>query len=364
MPQQQSYIVAILVFLGALTVGAGLLYFYFNEGFGPVRTSALPELVQDVRSGDFEEASVKLLSIQGDANKSADEKALALYASLGTQYRLTGDPKARLIDIRNMKPAILDATVSGKVRVNILNALAGQYSISGGDTAVFMEIYKDAPFDQYLVKGDPNLSARKLYEWSYSLLPTSSAAIGIARWYTEQVILNRDQPRTITTEYAATAEGWLNKADAATEQEAKNDPTYGDSTRYLVYRYWRAVIIGRLSVQKGEPYLSDYRTEFENFFTFAKGQQNILAEEYILYGHLFYAQLLVRNDDRTTAKAQADLLATALNDVSNPGTSVFISFLKYESSRNGATWSGISSLFTVSPSFKEAVDKVLATQVE
>ncbi len=360
MPQQRSYIVAILVFLATLAVGAGLLYFYFNEGFGPVRTSALPELVQDVRSGDFEEASVKTLSIQGDVNKSADEKALALYASLGIQYRLTGDPETRLVDIRNMKKAILDATVSGKVRVNILNVLAGQYSISGRDNAVFMEIYKDAPFDQYLAKGDPDLSARKLYEWSYSLLPTSNAAIGIASWYTEQVILNRDQPRTITTEYAATAEEWLSKGATASEEEAKQDPTYGDSTRYLVYRYWRAVIIGRLSVQKGEPYLSDYRTEFENFFTFAKGQQNILAEEYILYGRLFYAQLLLRNDDSVSAKIQADLLATALNTVLQPETSVFIRFLKNESQRNGATWRGISSLFTISPYFKEVANKAIS----
>ncbi len=363
MPQQRPYLIIVLTFVGVLAVGVGLVYFFFFYGSSPVpeRASVSSELVQDVRSGNFEEAFAQSLSIQSDVNKSADEKALALFATLGTQFRLTGDPETRLVDIRNMKKVILDTAVSGSVRINILNTLAMQYSISARDNAVFMEIYKDAPFDQYLAKGDPDLSARKLYEWSYSLFPTSNAAISIARWYTEQAIINSDQPLNVTQVYAATAEEWLKKADVATKEEAKRDPSYGDSTRYLVYRYWRTIVIGRLAVQKGEPYRSSYRTEFEDFFTFAEGQQNTLAADYILYGRLFYAQRFIYDNDNAAAKVQADLLATALTAVSDPKTSAFIRFLKNESARNGVTWRGISSLFPVSPAFKEAVQKALGT---
>lgn len=378
-------IVRVLILVaGILAIGFGLVWFFFlsprlsnttdttSTTSGTSGTPYIPEVsneselketLEAARAGDYEAAITNSNSIQSDPKNSAEAKALATFSTIGAQYRLTADTNARLIDIRNMKKIILDRELSLWTRVNTLNALGSQYSNSGRDPAVFAEIYKDAPFETYLVPGDPDLSARHLAEWSYEMMPTSFAAIGIARWYTEQYITNPNQAASVTASNAAIAEDYLKKADAAALEEAKQDSAYPNSTRYLVYRYWRAMIIARLAVQKGEPYVSQYKAVYNEFIKYGLTQRNVLAKDFVLYARLFFAQRLTQEDDQVAAKAQLDLLAQELRAVATSTTSVFVQFLKNES-RNaptGPNWTAAKNMSLISPNFKAEVEKVLAS---
>ncbi len=319
------------------------------------------ELMEAVRAGDFKRATEKYLSIQNNPNASADEKALAVLNTLGMQYRLTGDPGTRLTDIQNMKKIILDESVSLRTRADTLDSLASQYYFSGRDPAVFTEIYKDEPFSSYLVPGDPDLSARHLAEWSYDMVPTSNSAITIARWYAEQNVLNPGQPENTTKMYADLAGEYLDKATAASRDEAARDPLYVDDTRYLAYRYWHAIIVGQLAGQKGEPYKSQYREVYEDFIQFAQTQKNILARGYLLYAYLFFAQRVAQYGDELGAKTYLDKLVRELRDIESPRTSVFVQQLKneYRYRPTGATWRVVENMFTLSPNLKEEVKRLI-----
>ena len=356
-----------LLFLVVVAVGVFLLPVIFSK-FNPPTTESDPaevtqsELMEAVRVGNFKTASEKYLSIQNDPNASADEKALAVLNTLGMQYRLTGNPGTRLVDIQNMKKIILDESVSLNIRADALDSLANQYHISGRHPAVFTEIYKDEPFSLYLAPGDPDLSARRLAEWSYGMVPTSNSAIVIARWYAEQYILNPNQAADVTDEYATRAEEYLNKASAASQKEKERDPGYVDSTRYLVYRYWHAIITGQLAEQKGEPYKSQYRKVYEDFIQFTQTQNNVLARGYLLYAYLFFAQRVAQQGDESGAKIYLDKLVRELRKVENPRTSVFVLFLKneYRYRPTGATWGVVRNMSEISPSFKSAIDEIIA----
>ena len=358
-------LIGLLLLIGAFAGAFFLVQFFVSGNVSNSEQSSRAEwlttTIEKQRSGDFAGALAEAEAVQNDPGSSAEEKALATYNTLGAQYRLTGDTDARLVDIQNMKKVILDETISVSTRVNMLEVLSKQYYISGRDSAVFAEIYKDAPFSTYLAPGDPDLSARRLAEWSYGMMPTSNAAITIARWYTEQRLLNPTQATSTTKVYAAAAEDYLAKADAASLAEAKADASYSNSRRYLFYRYWRTMIIGRLATQKGEPYQSQYRAAYEEFITFAQTQKNIIAEEYLLNARLFFAQRLVRNKDEASAKIQLDQLAKEMIAADNPDVNTFFLLLRneYKNQPTGLTWTSVKNMSAVSPDFKAAVEKIV-----
>jgi hypothetical protein len=304
---------------------------------------------------------------------AADEKALALYNVLGARYRVSGDSATRLEDVRAMKQVVLDSRVSLAIRANMLNMLAAQYSLSGADPAVSAEVFADAPFNQYYEKAADDdrtarLSARKLFEWSYGMKPTSFAAINIARWYSEQPAFNPGLDTATRRAYNNAAHEYLLKAEAASIEEARNDSTYLNSTRYMQYRYWRAVIIGRLanSNSHGSIYKNQYRQLYDEFFRFAATQDNALAQEYVPYARLFYARALAADDASDEAKVQLDTLASELLKLSNVPTNVFVRFLKneYAYRRDGATWKNlVASNFVLSPALKAAVSGVVGAEL-
>ena len=368
MPQQFTRIaIGLAALVGALVaVLFGLILFQFfdlghHRSPGENTVPSVPtDLVQAVRDGNFKAATSYNIAIQNDPRKSVEEKALATYSALGVQYRLTGDSNTRLIDIQNMKDVILDERVSRRTRVNTLNVLANEYLTSDEDPAVFAEMYKDAPFKEYLVPGDPDRSALQLAEWSYSMMPTSDAAIGIALWYTKQNVLNPKQPASEMKANVDRGVEYLNKADAASVQEAQQDMTYPNSTRYLSYRYWRIIVVKRLASQKGEPYQSQYQSAYKEFITYAKGVPNILANEYIAYARLYYASQLAGNGDTAGAKNQLDALAQEMS-VAVSSDQKFARFLRDEHTNrpNGEQWSIVKKMYAISASFKAAVEKII-----
>ena len=329
----------------------------------------LSATVQKQREGDFSGALAEARLVQDDPGSSAEAKALATLNTLGAEYRVTGEASTRLSDVKKMKEIIMNESVSLWTRVSALNTLAGQYSISGGDSAVFAEIFKDKPFSDYFASAeDPDrtarLSARKLFEWSYSMRPTSFAAINISRWYSEQMLFNPNLPTSTRTKDLDIAEDYLKKADAVSLEEAKQDSSYSDSGRYLVYRYWRTVIFGRLAGPTRPEYLSEYRATYDEFISFAKAQRNVLAEEYLSYARLYYAAKLALEKDTVGAKTQLDLLADEMSLVSDPSVSVFMRFLRneYTNRPTGPSWKNlVENKYAISPKFKAAVEKVIAS---
>ncbi len=365
-------LIGFLILIGAFVAAFFLVQFFIPKSSAPEtgnRSTKVPEtLVLAVRMGDFQTAVSENRAIQDNPNKSSEEKAVAAYNALGSQYRATADTSARILDVQNMKKVILDKTVSLSTRVGTLDVLTKQYYIAGRDPAVFAEIYKDAPFDSYLAPGDPDLSARHLAEWAYGMMPTSNSAITIARWYSEQRILNPKQSTSTTNAYLDIAEDYLKKADAASLQESKSESSYSNSRRYLFYRYWKAMIVARLAGQepKREPYQTQYREEFERFIAFAKTQQNVIAKEFLQYGHLFFSARLVRDNDTVAAKKQLDELAQELNATENLDTNVFMEFLKneYKYRPTGVNWLLVKNMSGISPNFKAAVEKVIGSTLK
>lgn len=363
MSQQIMRLLGYLSIIILVVAGIGLLQLWLN----PLN---LPrEQIDAMRSGDFQKAVSTTLAVENDPYKSADDKALAVYSTLGAGYRLSGDVSTRIADIQKMKKIILDPQVSLWIRVNMLNVLASAYSTSGGDQDVVAEVFKDAPFSAYTATAkdadqSARLSARKLFEWSYSMKPTSLAAISIARWHSEQVYYNPTQATSTTREQFMAAADYMRKADAASLVEKGEDPTFINSTRYLVYLHWRAVIYGRLAGVKGEPYQSNYRSVYDDFISYAQSQNTVFAEEYLHYARLYYARRLAQDQDFIGAKKQLDTLAQEMNAIRDPKISVFLQFLRTEGARpEAATWQNlVFSGFVISPEFKAAVEKVVPTK--
>ena len=329
-------------------------------------------MAKEVREGQYESAVAQRDAVLADPDTTSEQKALALSATLGAEYRISGDLNQRIEDIVEMKKYILDPAVSVETRVNLLNMLAAQYPISGGDARIFEETFKDAPFSDFKATSEANvdrnarLSSRNLFEWSYSTMPTAFAAISIARWYSEQYSFDRSLDEEKKKSYAALAAEYLKKAeDAAAAESERFGNAYLDSTAHLTYRHWRAVTIGRLRAQIGEPYKSMYIQEYEDLFVFQKGQNNKLAAEYLLYSRMFFASQLRGDAKIDYAKQQLDTLAAEMNAVTNPDVNVFFSFLRteYKERPTGPTYVNlISSNFELSPAFEEAVTRVVSGQ--
>ncbi len=347
--------------IGIALIGAGVYFFVVLAPDGKIPTPM--KLVDARKVGDFQTTVAELDSITGDTSKSEEEKAIATYVAAGARFHLSGDVDDRLTDIQEIKKVVLNENISLQSRVNALNVLAASYGDSGRDPVVFAELYKDEPFRQYFVEKDPELSARKLYEWSYSMKPTAVAAARISKWYAEQYVFNPKQTAQQTAEYAALAVDWLNKADAASLAETRYDPTYAGGSRYIEYRHWKAVNIGRISRQIPEPYGSMWRTAYNDYIDLLKSSDVALAKENIFYARFTYALRLMVDKDTAGAKVQFDELANMLNALSNPDTVAYVRFLRntYENQPDGSNWVQIRQAYGISPAFKTAVEKIIAT---
>jgi hypothetical protein len=288
-------------------------------------------------------------------------KILTAYNAAVEHYFQLGDVSDLLQSIDALKQVALDTTVPLQTRVSDLNILASAYSVSGNNQTVLAEVFKGAPWSIYFVPGNPSLSIRQLYKYSYALRPTSVAAIHIAQWYTAS---HQGQAATTTKQYATFAVTYLNRADTAAIGDARADSTFASSTQYVDYRYWRAVVIGRLAGLIGQPYLGESSAEYQSFISFAQKSPLVLARVDLLYARFQYANFLQSQlKDTTDAKSQLDLLAQQLNAISDPSANGFVIFLR-NISASGAKGRGGTILqyaFSISPSFKATVNTILAS---
>lgn len=353
----------LVVLFGLILVVAAVVYFFVATNFGTPSQDIPTKLIEARRTGDYATTLQELMAIRNDPSKSVEEKAIAAYTATGARFYLSGNFNDRLQDIRDLKQIILDSAVTLQTRVGALNTLAGAFTDSGTDPLAFDELFRDAPFNQFLATDDPELSTRRLYEWSYSMLPTARAAIHIAVWYSEQYVINPLQSASTTKSYAAVAEDFLKKADALSVQEAQRDSRYLDSFTYIDYRIWRAIVIGRLSPQIGEPYTSQYPRVYDEFISFAKGSKNVNAQSNLFYARYIYAARLALDGDTKAARSQLDALADELVALENPDLNSFVRMLRNERIKRpkGINWAAAQRAFNISPSFKSAVERLIAT---
>ena len=264
-------ILFVLLLIIVVLLGLGWFRVYLS---GPENVSVWPASVVDTyRDGDFAQALVNRDSIQIDSSKTEEEKAMAIFNAIGAEYKVTGEISAVLKDIQDMKVIILNERLTPVLRAETLDVLAKEYAITGRNPAVFAEIYKDAPFSNYLAAGDPELSSRRLAEWSYQIMPSSNAAILVANWYTTQLLQYPDLPKSTVDSYVANATDYLKKADAASVEEASYAQTYTQSRRYMYYLFYRAVVVGQLSNYSTE-FKGQYPAAFDLFLAFAQAQSN------------------------------------------------------------------------------------------
>jgi len=362
-----SIVVAVLVVI-AVCVGV----FYTYTVLYPQGMFVIDPLVQQLNNkrmaGDYQGVLADDAAIQSDPNKSNEDKALATISSVGASFHVSASISDRLKDVDNLKQIVIDTTLPASVRVKALNTLASQYSDSGRNPAVFTEMYKDEPFSKFLVQGDPEASAKNLFEWSYSISPTSVAAIRVAKWYSEQPLFHRELSKDVKLQDVKTAGEWLPKADAASLAELKKDPSFLTTTDYVNFLYFRVMVIGRSAAadrklkETDNPFEGQYRDAFDSYILFALTGQNVMATEYLYYARFTYANELVADNDSASAKIQLDTLAKELNALKDPAAHGFPNFLvnTHTFSPTGVNWTAMPKLFAVSPDFKAATDHILA----
>jgi hypothetical protein len=230
---------------------------------------------------------------------------------------------------------------------------------------VFKEIYKDSPFDAFLVPNSPQLSALNLAKLSYQLAPSSNAAITVAQISAGQYFGGTHQSASTTAMNVATAEDYLNKADLSAQREQNASPdVYKNGERYLTYRIWRAITIGFLAVEAGEPFKSQYRQEYEDFITYAKNLQSTHAKDEIFYARMNYARILASEKDLATEKVQLDAMANELGSITNVNSYSYSWFLRNQLKYRPTDPLSLAlkQMYGVSPSFKAIADKLAASK--
>lgn len=358
------YAVEILIIISFALIAAFVAFYVYLRYKTPPLVTALPvpeQMVNAVRSGEFESVIQENNRIQ-TKSVNPTEKAIASLNTYSSDFRLTADVQSRIKDIQQMKKVVLDPNVAQRIRVTTLDTLSTQYCNSGRDPQIFAELYKEEPFSK-LKTDDPDLSARLMAEWAYSIRPTSFNSIRIAHWYSKQWMMHPNMPATTTAAYKGITIQYLKKAEEVSQIELGRDKDFQNSLRYIGYRFWRTVIISRLARIGVEPYSTTYRAEYDNFIKFAQSQDNVFAKDYLFFTRLFFSQHLTTEKDARAAEAQLNQLAQDLDMLANPNTSSFVRYLRHESKYYPTEfpWVQVKKVLPISATFNASVEHLLET---
>ncbi|HUO50668.1 MAG TPA: hypothetical protein VMU25_03870 [Candidatus Paceibacterota bacterium] len=354
-------VVLVLVLIGAVAYVAD--YYFQNLQSQQVQSTPtyLLSLIKAKDSGNNTEALAQYQTIESDASKSAEDEALAAINISGVAFSQSGNINDVLQEIQTMKAIVLNPAVAAPERATAMSILANEYNISGNNPTVFAEVYKDAPFNTYLVPGDPALSALNMQKASYDIRHTSTAAIYVAYLAAGQYFVKNLDAST-SAMYISLATDYLSKADITALAESKASAFYPQSTKYVIYRAVRAQTIGRLALQKVQPFTTNYRTEFDQFFTITQALHSTAAMDATLSVRFQYAKVLAADSDAADAKTQLDQLAQELGALTSPSGYSFVASLKTEHANpTGPTWQSVLKMEKISPAFKAAVDSLVTS---
>ncbi len=360
---------SLLALLGILVVliSIPLIWAFVRDTEAPseqVDSSVGLEAISDaMRQGDYESAVARLRAIQADESATADDKARAVIYSLGAG-RALGDTGAVAADVLSLKASIVDEGVSPALKAALINKLVTQLSVSGNDPAINNLIFADAPFDSYRASGDDRKSLINLTMWSLETAPSAVAAITLARWHSQPSVPWAGGADAVTEASAQEALRFLTIADSRVDAESKDDPAYETRADFFFYRFWRAIIVGRLAEVLGEPYTSQVRAEFDGFLSFAEAHPAAWAREWLPFARYWYAASLLDDADTDASREQLDLLTEELAVITQRETNSFILNVRDQFKRRGEGWGTISALADLSPSFKTAIEGIIGEPIK
>lgn len=306
-------------------------------------------------AGDYRQAVATYESVVTNPQASVDHRARALLNMTGARYAISGKVEDYITDLEEMKKVILDKDVSLDLKVDLLNMLGSSYCRSGWQPEVFKAIYSGPVFEDFLASNDPDLSSRRLYEWSYSIQPTAKAAVRIARWYVEQPFFNKNLPKSEKDAYIQKAIKYMEEGERLQKRAAVDFQNVDQSNAYLAYWYWRAYDTGLLAWYDPANYKDKYKQAYADFFAQADKSLNVNGDENLPYAHLYFAMsLLGRDNDKEAAAAELQKLMDFMNNTPNPEISPFTNYIK----NGGGSTQGFARLTSTFPEFKVFIEEL------
>jgi tetratricopeptide (TPR) repeat protein len=149
------------------------------------------------KEGDYQEALTSFQSALPQAQDSTQKAQIEFDIAYMTE--LSGN---HLGSIALFKQIVANTSYDPIVRAYSVQELGIIYSSYADTSAIAAEIYKDAPYNSFLVDGDLSTAYRKLYEYSDSIYPLGGSEAHVAQLYSAD-ILTRLQGATTTPEGAA-----------------------------------------------------------------------------------------------------------------------------------------------------------------
>ncbi len=355
-------VLVVLIIIAAL--GYAAVRFNLISRILPIDARTQP-ITEAARDGNFTGAIEEFEDLVAQPSVSSVERALAIWSVASARFEASGNMQTYVADVELMKQSIVDETVPRYVRASLINDIASSYCASGRTPEVFAAIYSGEPFSQYLVPGDPNLSSRKMHEWSWSVNPTAKAAVRIARWYAEELVYNDDLSEADRAAYTQKAKDFILDGEGLAQLESERyKDKYDSSKRNAGYQFWRAMSLGGLAASGDEDSKKQYRGEFEDFLEMLKIYDNADARgDYKPYAELFFAWFLL-NVDKDEAAARTHLEA-AVSSVrsSDVATNEFAIFLVNESPKPVWDFATMASddMRKFSPAYDSLVKELLGS---
>ncbi len=273
-----------------------------------IHTDGLPEAVQTYNA------------ILSSTTLARSEVAPSVLVGSGLQYRLTASTSDAIKGVQELKKVAADTTLRPFIRAFAVLELALAANNAGHNWYVFGEVFKDAPYRQYLVisGGTQNTvaSARNVLLYSYQISPTYNAAVAISDYFVVELYRNeqhnvgasrKQQLLDGAEEYLARAEDLVK----STEYEQPKSQSAQES--YLVNH---AFAVGGLAYFKGGSYKSTYKTEYEALFKTLVAKGDAEAKGHLAISRFWYAAFLLQvdNDKKGAAAQLSQAIALAKAD--------------------------------------------------
>ncbi|MSU73814.1 hypothetical protein EXS56_01610 [Candidatus Kaiserbacteria bacterium] len=301
-----------------------------QEAVAGTNGARVTEIARLNMAGEYQAAIAAYTNVMQEPSLTADQRARATIFVSWARFNLSGNVQDLVYDIKEMKKQALNQDVSVALRVNLINLIGSAYGTR--QTEIFDAIYSGTTFANFRVEGDGALSGRKLFGWSYSLKPTSQAAVRIARWYIETSLFQKPVvvPPAEVAERVQAAVRYMGEAKVLEAQERAATDNIENSSDHMLYMYWYALESGYLArLRGGDSFVGTYKQAYADFFAEAATSDSPSTLQKLPYAHYFLANALFKVDkDRVAAGAELDKAIDAVNSYPNPKASQFVEFVK------------------------------------
>ncbi|MDP3646389.1 MAG: hypothetical protein Q8R25_04860 [bacterium] len=358
--------------LATVVAVAGTVSFYMQRSTSSIADIEAQQSIRlgqtiasQMRSGDLTGALQRYESIVSSATATPRVIASSILTGSGIRYALTKNPSDAVQSVLDLKKVAASSDVRPFIHASAVFLIAQFYGYAAYDESVFQEIFKDDPYRQYLVTVDGQMdklsSIRKLYLYSYQIVPTFPAAIAIAdvdmtRKYRD-VALGYTEPENKSK--IDNVEKFLALAEDLTRSSIYEQPS--EPGAYGTYLLKRAYVIGGLAHFKGAPYNTQYKKAFEDVIAYFTEHSGAQVEKTVAIARVKYAMYLVQIDNDVSA-ARAELLQAiaAVRASQDPLNDTLVNFIHYikQAPLVYEIPMAIENMTKISPEFKGFVESI------